>query len=140
MLRRYTDFDRPLDVFAELRRQMDQVWEDFEAAPHPRLTLSDAGESLVVEADVPGLTEKEIDLTLADGVLVVTAERKREDPQGYVPRRQERAGFRFSRSITLPCRVDPEKTTATVKDGVLTIALAKAEEARPRQIRVKVQS
>lgn len=140
MLRRFSDFDRPLDVFAELRRQMDQVWEDFDATASPRLSLSDAGESLVVEADVPGITEKEIDLTLADGVLVVTAERKLQDPQGYAPRRQERAGFRFSRTITLPCRVDPEKTTATVKDGVLAITLAKAEEARPRQIRVKVQS
>lgn len=140
MLRRVTDFDRPLDVFAELRRQMDQVWEDFDVASSPRLSLSDAGESLVVEADVPGVTEKDIDLTLADGVLAVTAERKLVDPQGYAPRRHERTAFRFSRSITLPCRVDPEKTTATVKDGVLTITLAKAEEARPRQIRVKVQS
>lgn len=140
MLRRVTDFDRPLDVFAELRRQMDQVWEEFDVTPSPRLSLSDAGESLVVEADVPGVTEKEIDLTLADGVLVVTAERKLVDPPGYAPRRQERTAFRFSRSIPLPCRVDPEKTTATMKDGVLTITLAKAEEARPRQIRVKVQS
>lgn len=140
MLRRYADYDRPLDVFAELRRQMDQVWEDFDAAATPRVSLTDAGESLLVEADVPGITEKEIDLTLADGVLVVSAERKLRDPEGYAPRRQERTDFRFSRSITLPCRVDPEKTTATVKDGVLTVTLAKAEEARPRQIRVKVQS
>ncbi len=139
MLRRYTDFDRPLDVFAELRRQMDQVWEDFDASASPRLSLSDAGESLLVEADVPGITEKEIDLTLGDGVLVVTAERKLHDPEGYAPRRNERAAFRFSRSVTLPCRVDPEKTTASVKDGVLSIRLMKAEEARPRQIRVKVQ-
>src|SRR5690242_12679304 len=56
MLRRLTDYERPLDLFAELRRQMDQVWEDFEPgsrAQFQTLRLRDAGESIVVEADLP---------------------------------------------------------------------------------------
>ena len=71
---------------------------------------------------------------------VMTAERKLTAPEGYAPRRQERASFRFSRSVALPVKVDPEKVTAAVKDGVLTVTLSKAEEARPRQIQVKVSS
>lgn len=140
MLRLLSDFDRPLDVFSELRRQMDQVWDDFDATAAPRLSTKDAGANLVVEADLPGVTEKDVDITLADGVLVVTAERKLRAPEGYAARRQERTSFRLSRSIALPCKVDPEKTSAAMKDGVLTVTLAKAEEARPRQIRVKVES
>ena len=143
MLRRLTDYERPLDLFSELRRQMDQVWEDFDAgaqAQYQALRIRDAGANVVVEADLPGISEKGVDLTLADNVLYVTAERKLSAPEGFAPRRQERASFRFSRSLTLPVKVDPEKVTATVKDGVLTVTLAKAEEARPRQIQVKVSS
>jgi HSP20 family protein len=143
MLRRLTEYERPLDLFSELRRQMDQVWEDFDGSPHARyeaLHVRDAGTNLVVEADLPGISEKNVDLTLADNVLFVTAERKLTAPDGYAPRRQERASFRFSRSVALPVKVDPEKVTAAVKDGVLTVTLAKAEEARPRQIQVKVSS
>jgi HSP20 family protein len=143
MLRRLTDYERPLDLFSELRRQMDQVWEDFDTgaqAQYEALRVRDAGANLVVEADLPGVPEKAVDLTLADNVLYVTAERKLAAPEGYAPRRQERASFRFSRSLALPVKVDPEKVTATVKDGVLTVTLAKAEEARPRQIQVKVSS
>ena len=110
------------------------------AATWPRLNLFDTGAELVVEADVPGMTEKDIELTLHDGVLTLAGERKIAAPEGYTPRRQERAGFKFSRSIALPTRVDAEKTIALVKDGVLTITLAKAPEARPRQIAVKAQS
>lgn len=143
MLRRLTDYERPLDLFSELRRQMDQVWEGFDTgaqAQYEALRVRDAGATLVVEADLPGVPEKGVDLTLADNVLYVTAERKLTAPEGYAPRRQERASFRFSRSIALPVKVDPEKVTATVKDGVVTVTLAKAEEARPRQIQVKVSS
>jgi HSP20 family protein len=143
MLRRLTEYERPLDLFGELRRQMDQVWEDFDGsarAQYEGLRVRDAGAELVVEADLPGITEKNVDLTLADNVLFVTAERKLVAPEGYAPRRQERASFRFSRSLALPVKVDPEKVSASVKDGVLTVTLAKAEEARPRQIQVKVSS
>jgi HSP20 family protein len=146
MLSRLTDFHGTFDLLDEVRRQMDRVWEDFDApsasAPvaWPRLNLFDTGAALVVEADVPGLTEKDIELTLDDGVLTLAGERKLAAPEGYTPRRQERAAFKFSRSVALPSRVDAEKTLAVVKDGVLTITLAKAPEARPRQIAVKAQS
>ena len=143
MLRRLTEYERPLDLFSELRRQMDQVWEDFDGgaqAQYQALRVRDAGANLVVDADLPGISEKNVELTLADNVLHVTAERKLTAPEGYAPRRQERASFRFARSVALPVKVDPEKVTATVKDGVLTVTLAKAEEARPRQIQVKVSS
>lgn len=144
MISRLTDFDRTLDLLDELRSQMDRVWHDYDdrrgpgyGTAWPRVTCFDAGANLVLTADVPGLGEKDVTLTLDDGVLTLAGERKVKAPEGYAAHRQERAGFRFSRSIALPTKVDAEKTTATVKNGVLTVTLAKAPEARPRQIAIR---
>lgn len=153
MLSRLTDFDGTFDVLDELRRQMDRVWNDYDGtwgfartptqalspATWPRINVLDSGANVVVTADVPGLTDKEIDVSLEDGVLTVSGERKELAPEGYTVLRRERAALGFTRSVALPFKVDAEKTTATVKDGVLTIALAKAPETRPRQIAVRAQ-
>jgi len=152
MLNRLTDFDRTYDVLDELRRQMDRVWTDFDGgwsggraqssmvAAFPRFSLFDAAANFVVRADVPGMTEKDIEVTLEDGVLSVRGESKPAAVEGYAVHRRERAAVRFARSLALPAKVDAEKTTAAVKDGVLTITMAKAPEARPRQIAVRSQT
>jgi len=153
MLSRFTDFDRTFDVLDELRRQMDRVWDDYEGAwgvvrggqqqlaatTWPRLNVYDAGANLLVTADVPGMTSNELDVSLEDGVLTVSGERKAFVPEGFEVRRRERGAVRFTRSVALPLKVDAERTTASVKDGVLTVTLAKAPEARPRQITVRAQ-
>ena len=72
-------------------------------------------------------------------MLTISGERKVEAPEGYSVHRQERGSVKFSRSFTFPCRIDTEKASATVKDGVLTIKLAKAAEAKPRKITVTAQ-
>jgi HSP20 family protein len=151
MFSRLTEFDRTFDVLDELRRQMDRVWNDYEGAwgvtraptqalsstSWPRFNLLDAGANLVVTADVPGISEKDLTVSLEDGVLTVSGERKPLAPEGYAVHRRERAALRFGRSVALPVKIDAEKVSATVKDGVLTITLAKAAEARPRQIAVR---
>jgi len=160
MLTRFSDIDRTFAVMDQLRRRMDRVFEEYEPARGrealranltdeaerlwgrgrwPRLSLSDTGESLLLKAEVPGLTEKDLHLSIQKDVLTMSGERKVDAPEGYLVHRQERAPIRFARSFTLPCKVDPEKSTATLKDGVLTVTLAKAPEAQPRQINVKVQ-
>jgi len=79
-------------------------------------------------------------VSLEDGVLSVSGERKVSAPEGHAVHRRERPALRFARSVSLPVKIDAEKVTATVKDGVLTITLAKAPEARPRQITVRAGS
>jgi HSP20 family protein len=155
MWTRFGDLDRDFTVFDELRRRIDHVWEDLDggwepalhvlgtktrAASWPRFQLQDGGSSFTLTADIPGLRDKDLDVTLNDNTLTVTGERKVEAPQGYGLHRQERIGTKFSRSFSLPSKVDGEKTTATVKDGVLTVTLAKALEAQPRQISVRSSS
>jgi HSP20 family protein len=144
---RFGDYDRTFTLMDELRRRMNRVWDDVEEWPSspptagawPRINLYDGGASLVLKADVPGLTEKDLSLTLDDGTLTLSGERKSDAPQGYSVHRQERGSARFARSIALPIKVDSEKTTATIKDGVLTVTLAKSPDAQPRQIAVRSQ-
>jgi len=154
-LTRWSDFDRDLGRFAALdllRRRMDEMFRDFdqpfralrnelgEVTTWPRANLYDVGPELVLSAAVPGLSEKDISINATGDVLSISGERKVEVPEGYSVHRQERGSLAFSRSFTLPCKVDMEKASATVKDGMLTVRLAKAAEAQPRQITVKASS
>jgi len=148
MWTQFGDLNRTLSVMDELRRRMDRVWSDFDsmertdgiaAAAWPKTNVYDTGAHLVVTADVPGLSEKDLHLTLATDSLSINGERKVEVPEGYSAHRQERSAVRFSRSLMLPCKVDADRTTAAVKDGVLSITLAKAPDAQPRQIAVRGQ-
>ena len=82
------------------------------------------------------MTEKELQISLNQDVLTLSGERKPDAVEGYTVHRKERPSVRFSRSFSLPCKVDPEKTSAVLKNGVLTLALNKAAEAQPRQIAV----
>jgi HSP20 family protein len=146
MWTRFGDFDSTFTLMDELRRRMDRVWEDYEVAgprastsspSWPRVNVFDEGGKLVLQADVPGMNEKDIQITLHGATLSLAGERKTPSPEGYSVHRQERGGVHFSRSFTLPCKIDAEHTNATVKDGVLTLTLTKAAEAQPRQIAVR---
>jgi HSP20 family protein len=145
MLTFYNDWDRSL---AELRRQMSQLLDDFDTdwpntslfgsgRTWPRINLADAGDKLVVMVEVPGLSEKDVSVAFEQDVLSITGERRVQAPEGYSIHRQERGDFKFARSISMPCRVEAEKATASVRDGVLTIALPKVPEAQPKRIEVR---
>jgi HSP20 family protein len=142
------DFDDLFSAMTDMRSYMDQVFEEafgtgftngraMTSGSWPRVNLLDSGSSLVLTAEVPGLTEKDIELSLNQQVLTIAGQRKLEVPEGYSTHRNERASFQFSRSLSLPCRVDGDKTTATVRDGILTVTLEKAADARPRQISIQ---
>lgn len=144
MLARWTDWrdlDRTFAMMDELRTRMDQLYGDYaeqpRAAVFPRIDVADAGGSLVFMAEVPGLTEKDIQLTINQDVLSLAGERKPDAPEKYSVHRQERTPIRFSRSFSLPCRIDAEAASASLKNGVLTVTLPKAAEAQPRKIAVK---
>jgi HSP20 family protein len=141
-----TDFDRTFDLMDQLRHRMERVFDDFDggrtgrpAAGQPATNLYDTGKALVLELEVPGLSDKDFDLTLTQNVLTVSARRQVSVPEGYSVHRRERQPFELSRSYSLPSRVDPDKCSADLSDGVLTITLEKAAEVRPRQISIKVK-
>jgi len=151
MFSRFGDASREFALLDEFRRRMERVWEDmdpswpantgnartYSSAAWPRVNLYDGGSNLVLKADVPGLSEKDVHVTLNESGLSISGERRIAAPEGYSAHRQERSSFSFSRSLSLPCKVNPEQTQASVKNGVLTVTLAKAPEAQPRQIAVQ---
>ena len=103
----------------------------------PSFDVHENKEKLTVRAELPGLKKEQIQLSLKEGVLTVAGERKPEAPtDGTDHIRRERVFGQFSRTITLPFAVNEAAISAAYEDGILTITLPKAEEAKPRQIAV----
>lgn len=144
-LANWTSFDR----LASLREQMDRLF-DFSVPSRdtglfsgwsPALDVFDDQESFVAQVELPGMKKDDIAVSLHDGVLTVSGERKHDSNTGGQEGhafRSERYFGKFQRSVTLPARVDSAKVKAAYQDGVLTITLPKAEEAKPRHIDVSV--
>jgi HSP20 family protein len=138
----------PVDHFESLRNEINRLFEapltgwggseDFNTWA-PALDLYEDKDNLVVTAEVAGMKKEDIDISLHDGNLTLAGERKAEktyDEKGT--QRAERFFGRFQRTISLPKAVDANNVKATYKDGILTVTLPKAEEAKPRQIQVNV--
>lgn len=159
MITLFGDVDRSFAAMDELRRRMTRLFDEYDVrggrdffrggiepdaygssravATWPRLNVFDTGTALVLKAEVPGIQESDIKLEINQDVFSLAGERKSNVPEGYSLHRRERASVKFSRSLALPCKVDAEKTTAQLSNGILTVTLPKAPEAQPRQITVK---
>jgi HSP20 family protein len=137
----FADFGRGHFPHRQLRFELDRLFSEFERgasnAAASAVTFQDQGESFVFRADVPGLTEADLQIDLSGNTLHLKGERKIAVPEGHSAHRRERTAYRFDKSYELPARVDADKATATLKHGVLTLTLPKAAEAQPRQIAVK---
>jgi HSP20 family protein len=104
----------------------------------PALDLYQNNDNVIAVLELPGMRKEDIEISLHDGMLTIAGERKTETQGGEKAERSERYIGKFRRSITLPTRVDADKVSATYKDGILTVTLSKAEEAKPKQIQVNV--
>jgi HSP20 family protein len=134
----------------DFRRRIDRLFEEFErgggygvsagVSQFPRTNLYDTDSAYVLFAEVPGLGEKDIQVNVQQDVLTLSGERKSDIPEGYSVHRQERVPLSFSRSFTLPGRIDADNVKATVRDGILTVTLPKSPESRPRQITIEAAS
>jgi len=104
----------------------------------PALDLYESGDNMVAVIELPGMRKEDIDISLHDGTLTISGERKRESTNnGETAQRTERYVGTFRRSIALPTRVDASKVSAAYQDGILKVTLPKAEEAKPKQIQVR---
>jgi HSP20 family protein len=104
----------------------------------PALDLYQTNDDIVAVVELPGMRKEDIEISLHDGILTIGGERKSESSEGEKATRSERFVGKFRRSISLPTRVDANKVSASYKDGILTVTLAKAEEVKPKQIQVNV--
>lgn len=131
------------DPFRDLQEvgRLFESLEPFQVArrvsQYPPLNIYEFGDRYLLSAQVPGSQAGEFDLSIAGETLTIRGERKRSDGvKDDQYRRQERPMGRWSRTITLPDRVDGALVTAAFANGVLTVTLPKAESAKPRQIAV----
>jgi HSP20 family protein len=143
-LTRRDNGNRPLarDPFSFARDLF--AWDMFDQARPavatfaPRFEVKETADSYVFKADLPGIKEQDLDISLQNGVLTVSgtrqAEEKKEGESYYL---FERKYGSFSRSFALPDVADPEKVEADLKDGILTIAIGKRVDAKPRKIGLK---
>ena len=120
-----------------LQDELDRLFESPLQAWTPALDVHEDKDGYTVRVELPGMKREDIEVSLQDGALVISGERKsetiKEDTEVH---RQERYFGRFSRALTLPTAVAADKVKALYKDGILTVMLAKAEEAKPKQITV----
>lgn len=144
-MRRFSVESNP---FNRLREEMDRLFSapasglrfnmgGLDLAVYPTLNVWEQGEAFHVEAEVPGLALSDLDLSVQDDILTLKGERKVAREEGAAFHRRERTIGQFERAIQLPSAVDTTKVEATLKDGVLHIALPKAEAAKPRKIAVR---
>ena len=149
------DTTRPRDLFSVMRSEMDRMFERFEHGfprfPHPvradsrsvmlpDLDVREDANSITIEAELPGVEEKDISLTFANGVLTIKGEKKQnkeEKTENYYL--AERTYGAFERSLQLPDSVDDAKIDAKFDNGVLKVTAAKKPEAVKAQRRIEIR-
>jgi HSP20 family protein len=141
----------PFQQLSTLRDEIDRLFEapfsltgfgeglqPFMSGWSPTLDFYEDKDSLYVKAEVPGMKKEDIEISLHDGVLTLSGERKNDKLlNGSNIHRSERFVGRFQRSLTLQTSVEADQVKAVYQDGILTVTLPKAEAAKPKQIQVK---
>src|SRR3989304_1558944 len=134
------------DIFEEnlpsrfLRRFPRFKWMTEVEAVWPAVDMFDKAEEIVVKAEVPGIDKKNIKISVSDNVLTIKGEMKKEEEvkeEDYYY--SERSYGSFSRSLNLPAKVQAEKIKASFKNGILEIHLPKAEESKPKEVKIEVK-
>jgi HSP20 family protein len=139
-----SDIDRMFDDFwRRFGLPMPSVWGDGNGAASglvPRVDVRETEQEVEVIAELPGMNEADVDVSLAPGMLTIRGEKKSErdeEKEGYVLR--ERSFGRVERVVPVPDGLDLDSAKAVFKDGVLTVTIAKTAEARQAVKRIPVQ-
>lgn len=142
----------PYRELLDLRRSFDRMFEDLPkwlseagedsrlAAWAPAVDIVDTENAYLLKAELPGISPDDVEITVNDGMLTISGERKFEEEQkkeNFI--RIERSYGSFSRSFNLGQAIDADKIEAHYKNGVLEVVVPKAESAKPRKIKVKTK-
>lgn len=139
-------FDSPFGDFDRVRREMLRLldsssggaYNDVGAGVFPPLNITQDDNAFYLRAEIPGIDAKQLAITALRNRVTIAGKREIAREQERVSyHRKERAEGTFNRTVTLPTHVDTNRVEANYADGVLTLTLPKAEEAKPRQITVK---
>jgi HSP20 family protein len=133
-----------LSLHRDVNRLFDEFFRGFDApagnggawaAGWPQVDVTDTGKEIRLVAELPGLEEKDIDITLADGVLTLQGEKKAASEESHY---SERWYGRFRRSFQLGPDIDPDKVSATFRNGVLSLTVEKKPQAQATAKRIAI--
>jgi len=131
---------RPEPFSTEFNRLFNTLWEQQPAVSQrwvPEMDLVETDDHYLLKADLPGMKQEDVAIEFNDGALTISGERKAEyerKEKGFF--RLERSFGKFSRTLTLPEGINPDKINAAFHDGVLEVTIPKPEERKPRRIEV----
>lgn len=139
------------DPFSTLHRQIDRLFEDFgrwpsleafgSAATTPRINVSETDQAIEVEAELPGLDEKDVEVVLNEDVLTIKGEKKAEREEKKKDFHvMERSYGSFSRSIRLPYDIDPNAINAQFNKGLLKVTLPKPAEVKQKTVKIPIKN
>lgn len=139
----------PFDRLSTLRDEIDRLFDlsvpgftrdaGLFSGWSPSVDVYQDKDNVFVKCELPGMKKEDIEISLHNGMLTISGERKHEEEHKEGESfRSERFFGKFHRSVSLPTAVDTGKVSASYKDGILTVSLPKAEEAKPKQIEVQV--
>jgi HSP20 family protein len=140
----HREIDRVFSEFARSMPKLGEPWlgEAWEGALKPSMDVKETDKAVEVTVELPGLSEKDVEVSVSDRVLTISGEKKTEEERkGENYHVMERCYGRFSRSVTLPFEPDSNKVEASFAKGVLTITLPKPPEvaAKSKKIAVKAK-
>jgi HSP20 family protein len=138
----------PMDEFDRLQDEINKLFDWtypsnrglFDRSLSPAVDIVETGDEIVLTCDLPGVSKDDLDLSISRNVITIKGVKKGEQKkEGAKTFRKETWSGSFQRTLSLPETVDPDKVDASMKDGVLTVKIAKREEVKPRQISVNVK-
>ena len=138
----------PFEELATLRNEFNRLTPGLERENDEMLTgrwapatdIFETPEALIMRTELPGLTDKDVNVEIENGVITIRGERKAEEEtrdKGFL--RVERSYGKFVRTFTLPNNVDPDKVGATFENGLLEVTIPRKAEAKPKAIRLNVK-
>lgn len=134
----YSGVERLFDDFFGVGRDLDlpasmRAWA-------PAVDIEETEGEYRLKAELPGLKKEDVKISVEDNVLTIAGERKEEKAEKHRKvHRVERSYGSFSRSFSLPASIAADRVSASYKDGVLEIVVPKKEEAKPRQVEIKIE-
>lgn len=147
---------RPFSELSRMEREMERMFGDFFSRPwfglrwperlreigfrEPAIEVYEEKDDVVVKAEIPGIKKEELEVNITDDLLTIKGEKKKEEEvkeKGYYY--SERSYGSFERSIEIPRAVHADKARASFKDGILEVRLPKTEEAKRKEVKLKVE-
>ena len=141
---------RPIRGMLSLQDEMNKVFDEFfgripgrvedeESVWNPNVDISESGNWITINAEIPGMTKEDIKISIQNNTITLRGEKKQEKEEKDINHhRVERSYGAFVRSFSLPTPVETDKVKASYKSGVLKIVLPKTEEVKPKEIPVEI--